>query len=82
MLTDVSISPHAPLARPNFTRCRVLPCLPTTLPTRSSSLAIRAFDVHDLVDRVGDLSLEAGPVAREADRKVAVANGLEHSEQF
>ncbi len=44
VLTDVSISPQAPLAEPNLTRCRVLPCLPTTVPTRSSSLAILAFE--------------------------------------
>ncbi len=43
VLTDASIAPHAPLDPENFTRCRVLPCLPTTVPTRSSSLAMRAL---------------------------------------
>ena len=45
VFTDVSICPHDPAARSNFTRCRVLPCRPTTVPTRSSSLAIRALVV-------------------------------------
>ena len=43
VLTERSISPQAPPEPENFTRWRVLPCLPTTVPTRSSSLAIRAF---------------------------------------
>src|SRR5215216_6702095 len=41
VLTDCSISPQAPRARPNFTRCRVLPSRPTTAPTRSSCCAMR-----------------------------------------
>ena len=43
VLTDVSIAPQAPVDRGNLTRCRVLPCLPTTVPTRSSSSAILAL---------------------------------------
>src|SRR5262245_37779259 len=45
VLTDASMSPHAPLGCPNLTRCRVCPRLPTTVPTRSSSLAMRALEV-------------------------------------
>ncbi len=41
VLTELSISPQAPCARPNFTRWRVLPSRPTTWPTRSSSCAMR-----------------------------------------
>ena len=44
VLTESSISLQAPLAGPNLTRCRVLPCLPTTRPTRSSSVEMVAFD--------------------------------------
>ena len=42
-LTELSISPQAPLARSNLTRRRVLPSLPTTCPTRSSCFAIRSL---------------------------------------
>ena len=35
-LTEVSMSPHAAVARANFTRWRVRPCSPTDLPMRSS----------------------------------------------
>ena len=41
VLTDDSISPHAPSERPKRTRWRVLPSRPTTWPTRSSWRAIR-----------------------------------------
>ncbi len=41
VLTDVSISRHAPLERPTSRRWRILPCLPTTYPTRCSSAAMR-----------------------------------------
>ena len=41
VLTELSISPQAPLERPNRTRCLVLPSLPTTWPTRSSCCAMR-----------------------------------------
>ena len=44
VLTEVSIFPHAPTDWANFTRWRVRPCLPTTVPTRSISLAMREFD--------------------------------------
>jgi len=40
-LTELSISPQAPLLSPNRTRWRVLPWRPTTSPTRSSCWAMR-----------------------------------------
>ena len=40
VLTEASISPHAPLASPKVTRWRVLPSRPTTCPTFSSCCAI------------------------------------------
>ena len=43
VLTEASISPQAPLLRPSLTRWRVLPCLPTTSPTRSSCWAMRSL---------------------------------------
>ncbi|MGY3647765.1 hypothetical protein ACVWW2_003056 [Bradyrhizobium sp. LM4.3] len=41
VLTEPSISAQEPEARPNFTRCRVLPSRPTTWPTSSSCCAMR-----------------------------------------
>ncbi len=41
VLTELSISPHAPFVRTNRTRCLVLPSLPTRWPTRSSCCAMR-----------------------------------------
>src|SRR5258708_27733924 len=40
VLTETSISPHAPLDSRNRVRSRVLPSLPTTCPTRFNSCAI------------------------------------------
>ena len=41
VLTDISMSPQAPLDRPKRTRVLVLPSRPTTSPTRSSCWAMR-----------------------------------------
>jgi hypothetical protein len=43
VLTETSISFQAPAARPKRTRSRVWPSWPTTWPTRSNSLAMRAL---------------------------------------
>ena len=45
VLTETSIPPQAPRCRSPRTRWRVLPCLPTDWPTRSSSLARRSLVV-------------------------------------
>ena len=82
VLTDVSISPHAPLDRPNLTRCRVLPCLPTTVPTRSSSPAILAFDGDDLVERVGDLAVEPVQSPGSRTEKSPSCDGLQGAKQL
>ena len=44
VLTEDSISPHAPLRRSARSRWRVLPCLPTDWPTRESSSDSRRFE--------------------------------------
>jgi len=41
VLTELSISPHAPFDESNFTRSRVRPSSPTTCPTRFISRAMR-----------------------------------------
>ena len=82
VFTDVSISPHAPLDLPNLTRCRVFPCLPTTVPTRSSSPAILAFERHDPVEGIGDLPLNSGPVSWQPDREVSVLDGLQRAKEL
>ena len=43
VLTELSISPHAPSGCANLTRSRVRPSRPTASPTRSSSAAMWAF---------------------------------------
>ena len=45
VLTDDSISPHAPVRRSLETRMRVLPSLPTICPARSSSDAMRWLEL-------------------------------------
>ena len=45
VLTEDSISPHAPLRRSLATRTRVLPSLPTSWPARSSSCASRSLQL-------------------------------------
>ncbi len=43
VLTEPSMSAHAPPGRPTFKRCRVLPSRPTTWPTCSSCFAMRSL---------------------------------------
>ena len=76
------LAPGAARAGRTSTRWRVLPCLPTTWPTRSSSAAIRPFAATMSLKRVGDLALEARPVAGEPDREVAIAHRLKGMEQL
>ena len=80
--TDVSIAPQAPERRSHWTRWRVWPRLPTTSPTRSSSIARLCFADDDLVEGVRDLARDAAAVAREPHREIAVAHGHERAQQL
>ena len=82
VLTEVSISPQAPRGLENLTRWRVLPCLPTTVPTRSSSLAILALAATISLKVSAILPSTPGPIAGQPHREVAVADGLEGAQQL
>ena len=59
VLTEPSMSAHAPLARSNLTRCRVLPSLADDLADALELLRHALVGGDDLVEGVGDLALDA-----------------------
>ena len=82
MLTELSISPQAPVEMPNFTRWRVRPCSPTALPMRSSCWAMFWLAATISLNSTRDAAERAFAVARQADREVAGAHGLHGAEEF
>ena len=77
VLTEVSISPQAPCARPNFTRCAGLAFAADDLADLLELLRHPLIGGDDLVERIGDLAGETDLVARQPDRKIADAHGLQ-----
>jgi len=59
-----------------------LPFLADALADAVQLLGHAAVGRDDLVERVGDLTAQAGPVARQPDREVAVAHRLQGMEQL
>ena len=82
VLTELSISPQAPLERPNRTRCLVLPSLADALADALELLRHALVGGDDLVERVGDLAVDADVIAGHAHRKVADAHRLQRLQQF
>jgi hypothetical protein len=37
---------------------------------------------NDLVERVGNLAVETGPITGQTDRKIAITNGLEDAQEL
>src|SRR5690348_1571718 len=81
VLTETSISPHAPFDWANLVRSRVLPSLPTTCPHPLQLQRHLLIGGDDLVERVGDLAFQARPVTGEPHGEVAVAHRLQAVQQ-
>src|SRR5437016_2847996 len=71
-LTDSIMPDQSPLLLPSEARWVSLPSLPTTLLTRSSSLAVFCVELKDVVERIGDFPVDPGPFNRQANGKVAI----------
>ena len=50
----------------------------------TSGLSSRAVAIgsDDFVERIGDLAVDAGPVAGQLDGEIAVAHAAQHIEQY
>ena len=82
MLTDVSISPQAPRRAAELD---ALPGLALLADDGADPLQLAGHPGvggDDLVEGVGDLALEAGPVAGQPHREVAVAHGLQRAQEL
>ena len=82
VLTDVSMSRHAPAERPTSSALADLSLLADDLadPLKFGGHAL--VGRNDRVERVGDLAGQTCPVAREPDGKVAVVDGLHGTKQL
>ena len=67
---------------PSFTRWRVWPSRPTSLPDMFELLGHALVVGDDLVERVGDLAEEARLVPRHAHRKIARLHRLQRMKQL
>ena len=82
VLTEVSISPQAPARSAELD---TLARLALAADHRADAFELAGHPRvggDDVVDGVGDLAVEAGPVARQPDREVALSHRLEHMQQF
>ena len=83
MLTELSISPHAPFERPNsHALLRVLPSRADALADALELLRHPLVGGDDFVERVGDLAFDAEPVAGHPDREVADAHRLQRGKKL
>ena len=84
VLTETSISPQAPRDSWKRVRSRVLPCLPTTCPTRFNSCAMCWLAATISLNVSATFPGKPNPSARQAHGEIAVAHGLQagqnHSE--
>ena len=82
MLTEVSISPHAPLETAEADALLGLAFLADPLADALELLRHALVGGDDLVERVGDLAFDADAVARHANRKVANPHRLQRRQQL
>ena len=82
MLTEVSISPQAPLDRPKLHALAGLALAADDLADALELLRHALVGGDDLVEGVGDLARDAGPVARQPHAKIPYLHGLQGLQQL